>query len=320
MDKISNSLIDPTEAVLPSGENNNDNKAPAERDDGDHSMNLVKDGQRNSYRYFIALCAVIGAGLMAYLTYTHYANVKSFCDISAEVSCDVVTTSIYSEIFGIPVSVLGLLYFVTILAMVLIKRRLHIFQLIFFGTVLMLVPSLYLTLTEVFFIKSFCVLCEISKVLMILIIIFSWLAARRDTPGLVRLSIPFIIAGVVGAGVMYFAQTGIVVKSDYSGLVEHMNKAGWVYYKSYICSNCRRQEALLGEAYNKVNAVECHPDGPNGNPELCLKNNITKTPTWILERDGVEVRRVEGLQTIEALMEMSDYKVLKEIPPKFQKL
>ena len=263
---------------------------------------------KNSYRYLIAIIAVAGLAIMTYLTYIHYANVKSFCDLSAEVSCDVVTTSIYSEVFGIPVSVLGLLYFAAVLVISLVKRSLPIFQSLFFLTVFVLIPSLYLTLTEILFIKSFCILCETSKALMLAILVILFMAVRNSTKDIGRLVIPVVIAGLVVSGVLFFAQTGTVVKKDYSDLVEQINKAGWVYYKSYTCSNCRRQEKLLGEAYNKLNSVECHPDGPNGNPELCLKNNITKTPTWILERDGAEVRRVEGLQTIEALTEMAGFK------------
>lgn len=262
---------------------------------------------KNSYRYFIAILAVVGLGIMSYLTYIHYANVKSFCDLSAEVSCDVVTTSIYSEVFGIPVSVLGLLYFATVLIISLAKKSLPIFQALFFLTVFVLIPSLYLTLTEILFIKSFCILCETSKALMLTILVTLFLAVKNYTKDIGRLAIPVVIAGIVVSGVLFFAQTGTVVQKDYSGLVQRLNEAGWVYYKSYTCSNCRRQEKLLGEAYKKLNAVECHPDGPNGNPELCLKNNITKTPTWILERGGAEVRRIEGLQTIESLMEMSGY-------------
>ena len=133
---------------------------------------------KNSYRYFIAILAVIGLAIMSYLTYIHYANVKSFCDISAEVSCDVVTTSIYSEIFGIPVSVLGLLYFAVVLVVSLAKKNLHFFQLIFFATIFALIPSLYLTLTEVLFIKSFFLLFETSKTIIFIILITFFLAIR----------------------------------------------------------------------------------------------------------------------------------------------
>ena len=244
---------------------------------------------------------------MAYLTYIHYANARSFCDISAEISCDVVTTSIYSEIFGVPVSVLGILYFATVLATVLLKPTFRAFRTLFFITVFVLIPSLYLSLMEYFFIKAFCILCETSKVLMIVILATLWSLLRPQIKNLSRLVAPLVIAGVVVSAMIYFVQTGTVVKRDYSSLTTYLTEQGWVYYRSYTCSNCKKQEKLLGEAYKKLNSVECHPKGPGGNPELCLKKNISKTPTWLLEKDGQEVKRLEGYQTIQNLIQASSF-------------
>jgi uncharacterized membrane protein len=268
----------------------------------------MKTQKPTKTKTLIIVLALLGLGIMSYLTYIHYANAQSFCDLSAEVSCDVVTTSIYSEIFGIPVSVLGILYFGIVLLIGLTKSGLKGFQWIFFLTAFVLIPSLYLTLTEIFFIHSFCILCESSKVLMLVVLIASFSVIKTRTRNLGRLLAPILIAGVVISGVVFFAQTGTVVKEDHSDLVKYMNEQGWTYYKSYTCSNCRRQEKLLGQAYEFVNSVECHPDGPDGNSELCLEKGIDKTPTWILERDGEEVMRLEGLQPIEKLTEVSGFK------------
>lgn len=261
----------------------------------------------HKFRIPILLIALIGFGIMAYLTYIHYAEAQSFCDISAEVSCDVVTTSIYSEVFGIPMSILGLLYFATVALVVGLKKQLAIYKGLFFLTVFVIVPSLYLTLTEIVFINSFCVLCESSKVLMLAIGGMLFAIVKPASKDLLRMSMPVLIAGVVAAGVTYFAQTSVGTTQDHTPLVEHMNEKGWVYYKSYTCSNCRRQEQIIGPAYTKLNAVECHPDGPNGQPELCLAKDIDKTPTWLLEPDGEELMRLEGTQSIEKLKEVSEY-------------
>lgn len=262
---------------------------------------------KNSQRYFIIAFALIGLVLMGYSTYIHYANTSSFCDISKEVSCDVVQTSLYSEIFGIPVSVLGVLYFITALFKSLRKMETGDFKFLFFLTAFVLIPSLYLSGMEYFVIKSFCILCEVSKLMMFGILGFSFVAIRPLLKNLGRMLAPILIAGAVVSGITYFVQSGTIVKEDYTSFVEHLNNTGWVYYKSYTCSNCKRQEKLFGDYYKKLNAVECHPKGPNGNPELCLKRNITKTPTWLLEKDGQELMRLEGLQPIEDLMKVSGY-------------
>lgn len=242
----------------------------------------------------IAICAIIGFGFMGYLSVIHYTQARSFCDLSETVSCDVVTTSIYSEIFGIPLAILGALYFAGVLVLSYRMRGAPLYSLLLYLTLFVLVPSLYLSLTEIFFIRSFCILCESSKVLMVTILAISFFhVSRRPT---MRDVAPIIIAGVVVSGVTYFGQTSSIAKADYSTLVACLNDRGLVYYKSKTCSNCRRQELILGDAYQRMTQVECHPDGVNAQPELCLAKNIDKTPTFILEENGKELKRLEGRQ------------------------
>lgn len=258
-------------------------------------------------RTIVILAALAGLGIMIYLTYIHYASAQSFCDLSAEVSCDVVTTSIYSEIFGLPVSILGLGYFGLLLVLSLWKKESKIYQNIFLLTAFVLVPSLYLTLTEILFIHSFCILCESSKAIMFIVLITTFIGTRGQIKNLGRTIAPILIAGLVVAGITFFVQNGTTVSADYSGLAQYMNDEGWVYYKSYTCSNCRRQEKLFGDAYKLLNSVECHPDGPGGDPQLCLDKEIDKTPTFILEKDGQEVMRLVGVQKIDELKSITNY-------------
>ena len=182
-------------------------------------------------RAWIALFSIAGLGIMSYLTYLHYANAQSFCDLSQEVSCDIVTTSIYSEIFGIPVSVLGIFYFGGVLLLTAFNHKKKILQTVFLLTVFALIPSLYLLLTELLFIKSICILCETSKVLMAAILVTSYLAVRDSKKISLKLVAPVIIAGLVAAGVSYFAQAGGVTRQDYSELIACLNQKGVGYYK-----------------------------------------------------------------------------------------
>lgn len=257
-------------------------------------------------RVLIGIFALAGLGIMSYLTYTHFANAQSFCDFTTEVSCDVVTTSIYSELFGIPMSILGMGYFTLILLLAAFYKKDSFFRAALFITIFVLVPSFYLTLMEVIVIDSFCVLCETSKVLMLLIAGLSLAHVIKKKIFSFRDIAPILIAGILVSGITYFAQQGGGTKKDYSELISCLNEKGVVYYKSVRCSNCRRQEKLLGIAYPKLNAVECHPDGEDPRPQLCLEKNVTKTPTFILERDGIEVKRAEGIQQVNELAKFAD--------------
>ena len=252
-------------------------------------------------RILIFVLSLVGFGIMAYLTYIHYANAQSFCDLSEKISCDVVTTSIYSEIFGFPISILGLGYFGLTFLLTVFYRKKVFYQLLFLLTLFVLIPSYYFTALEAFVIKAFCILCEASKVLMLATLVISFVAMKEKFSVVLRIAIPVIIAGLVAAGVTYFAQTGNVVKKDYTAFVQALNQEGVVYYKSVKCNNCKRQEKLFGEYIKKLNSVECHPEGENPQPELCLKKGIKKTPTFLIEEGGVEVKRLEGLQPLEDL-------------------
>ncbi|HEX6872632.1 MAG TPA: vitamin K epoxide reductase family protein [Micromonosporaceae bacterium] len=64
--------------------------------------------------------AVAGLGISVYLTVEHYtAAVSLACPTSGAVNCERVTSSPQSLVFGIPVALLGVGYFLVMLALVL---------------------------------------------------------------------------------------------------------------------------------------------------------------------------------------------------------
>jgi len=89
-----------------------------------------------------------------------------------------------------------------------------------------------------------------------------------------------------------------------------LSDAGLVMYGSVTCSHCQAQKAMFGDSFEFVGEVECHPRGPNPQTELCLEKGIELTPTWVLEKDGVEVDRLVGKQSLEKLSEVSGCSIL----------
>jgi uncharacterized membrane protein len=64
--------------------------------------------------------AVVGLLVSAYLTYEHFtANATLACSIGGVVDCAKVTTSAWSTFMGVPVALLGLVFFVVALALCL---------------------------------------------------------------------------------------------------------------------------------------------------------------------------------------------------------
>ena len=111
----------------------------------------------------ILAVALLGVAIAGYLTYIHYAGIKPICAASG--GCEKVQSSVYSDLAGIPVAVLGLAGYLGILASLLIAGeagRLAGFALALAGFAF----SAYLTYREIFTIKAICQWCVGSAVLM----------------------------------------------------------------------------------------------------------------------------------------------------------
>jgi uncharacterized membrane protein len=118
-------------------------------------------------RITMLVLAIAGLGVASYLTYVHYSGIKPAC--TAGESCTKVQTSIYSELAGVPVALIGLLGYVAIVASLLAPEnensRLATAVLTLGG----LGFSAYLTYRELFSIHAICEWCVSSAVIMTLL-------------------------------------------------------------------------------------------------------------------------------------------------------
>lgn len=75
----------------------------------------------------IAGLSAVGIALSAYLTFSHFAFLRtglpSVCNINQTLNCDVVNSSRWSELGGVPVSHLGTVFYVGLLLLALLARR-----------------------------------------------------------------------------------------------------------------------------------------------------------------------------------------------------
>lgn len=80
--------------------------------------------RRRSYDRLRVLLSVAGLLIAGYLTLLHYdSNVPLVCSGGAFVNCEQVLTSSSAFVAGIPVAVLGLLWFAVALALALLSSR-----------------------------------------------------------------------------------------------------------------------------------------------------------------------------------------------------
>ncbi len=133
-------------------------------------------------RTTMIVLTAIGLGVASYLTYVHYAGVPPLCSTTHN-TCLKVQTSIYSELAGVPVALIGLIGYVAILGSLLVPQREETrfatmaFTLGGFGF------SAYLTSRELFSLHEICEWCVSSAVIMTLLAgLGTWRFLRGQAP------------------------------------------------------------------------------------------------------------------------------------------
>ncbi len=104
-----------------------------------------------------------------YLYYYDISKKGLVCIIDS--GCDLVLKSEYSRIFGVPLSLIGIIYFSVILILVNFPKLVDVFHIIsFFGFLF----GMYLIFLQIFVIKNFCQYCFLVDVLAIVIFALSY--------------------------------------------------------------------------------------------------------------------------------------------------
>jgi uncharacterized membrane protein len=130
----------------------------------------------------IALAA-LGLLVAGYMTIYKLTDNQTMCLGSG--GCSVVNSSIYSQVYGIPVALVGVLGYATILGILILETRRAIPEssgvLIAFGICLTgFIFTAYLIYVEIALIHALCPFCITSQVIMILIFILSIVRLARE--------------------------------------------------------------------------------------------------------------------------------------------
>jgi uncharacterized membrane protein len=133
-------------------------------------------------RITLIVLAVIGTGLASYLTYIHYAGIEPLCSIKGN-PCSQVQKSVYSELAGVPVALIGLIGYVVILGSLLAPEE----ERLRFVTAALTLGgfgfSAYLTYRELFTLHKICEWCVSSAVIMTIMMCLSiWRYLRGGAP------------------------------------------------------------------------------------------------------------------------------------------
>ena len=153
-------------------------------------------------RLLLAITILAGLGIVvsSYGLWQHYAPLGAgFCNFNESFSCDVVNKSIYSEIFGIPVALVGIVgYAVLAIVGIWMMRIVRVSpppagrgsqrgwglqswsQLLLILSLLGLIFQAGLTIVELWWIGAYCPICIVSQVIIVAIGAFAFIVWEKE--------------------------------------------------------------------------------------------------------------------------------------------
>lgn len=136
----------------------------------------------------LTVAALTGLGFAAASTWVHYRILRdplysSICDVSATFSCTEAYTSRYGSVGGVPVALIGILYFAFVLVLIALCRRSvsarqNLAGYVFAVSTVGLAGVLYLAYASFFVLKAVCLLCVGVYAAIIALFLISGAAAR----------------------------------------------------------------------------------------------------------------------------------------------
>ena len=135
---------------------------------------------KKSFKVAIIIIGLIGLIDSSYLTYAHYKAHPLNCftkEIEKTSSCQVVTDSIYSTILGVPISLLGMCFYLVVISIGIMsykKDYTFLLNLLLPFSALAVLFSLRLTYLQVYIIGYLCYYCILSATLACILLGISW--------------------------------------------------------------------------------------------------------------------------------------------------
>lgn len=269
----------------------------------------------------IIFLSVIGLVSSLYLVKDHSSSAAegSFCDITDKISCSLVNSSTYSELFNVPVALLGAVWCVILglLALRAIKNE-KLLPALLGWSILGMLFIIYMIIAE-FILGALCPMCTVVHVIVLIsfililymynklpnsekILSFKQLSFKQLFNTLKPWLVIIVILNLIPLIVYNLPER---VQEDHTQVAKCITESGVNMYGSFRCGVCAKTRAMFGDSFEHINEIECHPQGENPQTELCLEKEIEGTPTWILEPNGVEEKRYTGFLSIEELQEFS---------------
>ena len=254
---------------------------------------------------------LVGVALTAYLTAVKvFGTTPLYC--GSESSCDIVQSSRWSTLLGLPLSFWGFLTYVALATLVWrMRRRRSAWVHATFVACIGVAVSIYLTAISVLVIQATCLYCLASFAVVTAIFALLCWTKPAQMPGFQwKTWLPAtVLSAVLAVTALHLHYSGLFdpaagpEKPYLAALATHLQESGAKFYGAYWCPRCQEQKALFEASAERLPFVECRPGGPNGPVTVsCAAKNIDNYPTWII--DG---RRYLGIRDPKALATHSGF-------------
>jgi uncharacterized membrane protein len=260
--------------------------------------------------------AALGLLVSLYLLLTDLFGGSALCVAGA--NCDIVRASAYGRVFGLPMALLGVGYFLAVGVAAFLRtpwqsRLLELLGGVGIGSAAMFIGVQGLVL------NAWCPYCLVADAaaLVIGLRVFwprgtGWHGGARrprsaaPTPVKRGSLMRGIIGAVLAVAVLllgYAASTPASTATADTGtasatstgnadqlaaLADHLRESGAVFYGAYWCPHCQNQKAMFGGAASRLPYVECDSRGTNGQPAACQAAGVKAYPTWVIGGQTVE--------------------------------
>lgn len=259
-------------------------------------------GSRGPHLWLLALAAA-GILLSAYLTWTRAAHAPVYCPLGT--GCDIVQSSRYAAVFGVPVALLGLVFYAAL--SVIAARPLTPERRFALGLPLAaagLGASAVFIVVQLTAIRATCTLCLASAALSVAIAVLLFAGRPRR-----------VTAGPWAAGAVALALAVLVLVGGYAAsrppsaaasyveeLARHLTNSEVKLYGAYWCPHCEDQKAMFGRAAGLLPYIECDGRSPVGQPAVCAAAQVRAYPTW-----DIAGKRYEGVLSLAQLAQLTGY-------------
>ncbi len=239
----------------------------------------------------LLVLALLGMALSGYLSANSwFGSHAAYCGAGS--NCDLVQTSHWSTLFGLPIAAFGFLTYAALgfIALQVRKAVLH-FSYAWIVALVGLGVSLYLTAISLFVLEAACLYCLASLGLMATC--FAVVARQRPegvpgftSPGWLAQTGAVAILIVVG---LHLYKSGVITsaagpESPYlKALALHLEADDAKFYGASWCPHCREQKDLFTASASRLPYIECSPQGRSGpTARACAAAEVEDFPTWVI--------------------------------------